>query len=485
MTIMTTISPYKSRSLAAVLLFVALLGCSLHNKPKPTSTSRQLSLRADSTRTLEEIRQYNQAGIERTVPFLDGYNHPRLLVFDGESFGVYNINHKDGKYASDTTFGRGGFLVPLMVRALYQQFPDRFKKGQPVWQMLFLDSDSVGSTCVNPGRCDGQDFVPIPVFGSVPKSTKLPVKAFPNYFYVKCLFEYKINHVQRCHWQESDEIRQALPYDQLQPQLVWRGSDFGFLPEYDRFRTMHSPRINESAETPESTLAQVMGQWDELPPRWRAVSKCAEARVHHDGAPHWINARFSGNGITEHHHQLEQKLGVELTQEDRMDPEEMATFKYQLAIGGGGGTSWRGTISKLGMPGVLFQVESPTKDWFYDQLQAFKNYIPVEWSLGDLEARFKWAEQHPSKAKEISEEASKLHSFLMSTEYMDQVYEELFVNYLGQVVQKYETTFDSWKSMKQLYQEHGFKLQQVSVCNDGNCRTRDSTGVWNQEVFDK
>jgi hypothetical protein len=33
-----------------------------------------------------------------------------------------------------------------------------------------------------------------------------------------------------------------------------------------------------------------------------------------------------------------------------MSPQEMSQYKYLIDIGGLGGTSWRGTVSKLGMP---------------------------------------------------------------------------------------------------------------------------------------
>ena len=449
--------------------------------------SRELDLRKNDPARRQtkhkEIKPYQQSDIERTVPLLLHGSHPRLLIFDGESFNVFNIDHASTTYSEDTTFGRGLVTVSLMVRALYQQFPDRFKEGQPVFQMLFLDSDAPSSLCVDSKQgCDTtSNFAPIPIFGSALKKSDLPLKVFPNWFYIQCLFDYKVKNIKTCRWQETDEIRQTLPYEELVPQVVWRGSDFPFLPQNDQFRNLHAPRIT-SEETSDSAMTQIMLQWNELTPRWRAVALCAQARLQkmETSEPHWIHAKFSGHGIGGIHKNLED-LGVTVTAEDRMSPEDMARYKYQLALGGGGGTSWRGTLTKLGMPGLLFQQESPTIDWLYEEMKPFKHYIPIDWSLNKLRRRYEWAERNPGKAQKIASEASKLHDYLMSAEYMEKLYQELFVNYLGRVVQNYEVSTDSWRDVKAQYKEHGFTLQKVSVCSDVHCRTRDSTGVWNQE----
>jgi hypothetical protein len=71
----------------------------------------------------------------------------------------------------------------------------------------------------------------------------------------------------------------------------------------------------------------------------------------------------------------------------------------------------------------------------------------------------------------------------MSSEYMEKLYQELFVDYLGKVVQQYETTATSWADSKAQYKANGFTLQRVSTCNDAQCRTRGSTGVWNQQAY--
>jgi hypothetical protein len=53
----------------------------------------------------------------------------------------------------------------------------------------------------------------------------------------------------------------------------------------------------------------------------------------------------------------------------------------------GGGTTWSGTVTKLSMPGVLFHHETPTRDWYHEEMEPWKHHIPVNWDLTDLRAK--------------------------------------------------------------------------------------------------
>ena len=46
----------------------------------------------------------------------------------------------------------------------------------------------------------------------------------------------------------------------------------------------------------------------------------------------------------------------------RMNSDEMGRYKYQIDIGGWGGTTWTGLIHKLSMPGVLLHHETSMVD---------------------------------------------------------------------------------------------------------------------------
>jgi hypothetical protein len=143
----------------------------------------------------------------------------------------------------------------------------------------------------------------------------------------------------------------------------------------------------------------------------------------------------------------------------------------------GGGTTWEGTLTKLRMPGVLFHHETPTKDWFYDLMKPWVHYIPVRTDLADLLSRYHWAEAHPEEVKKIAAESTKLAKYLMSYQYLDKVYQELFVDFFGKVVEAYEPNGMSWEECLEGYKKQGIPVQSVSVCNHKTCSTEAETGV--------
>jgi hypothetical protein len=135
----------------------------------------------------------------------------------------------------------------------------------------------------------------------------------------------------------------------------------------------------------------------------------------------------------------------------------------------GGGTTWQGTLTKLRMPGVLFHHETQTKDWFYDLMQPFVHYIPVDVDLKDLRAQYDWAEANPEKTKGIAENATKFAEYLLSSEYMESIYQELFVNYFGELIEAYQHQNRSWTECLDLYKKNGLQLREVARCDDATC----------------
>jgi len=78
-------------------------------------------------------------------------------------------------------------------------------------------------------------------------------------------------------------------------------------------------------------------------PRWRAAFLSVRAE---DDAIPWIDSRFVGGENTDIHSALARR-SVNITG-DRIDSLEMASnYKYQIDLGGGGGTTWEGTLTKL------------------------------------------------------------------------------------------------------------------------------------------
>ena len=412
-------------------------------------------------------RPYSQREIGNLAPNMKTF-HPRLLVFNGTMFEVYNLNHKNTNYMASPFCGRCAEIIPLLVHALIELDPSRFLPGQPVFQLLFSDGDSFESDCVNHGKCKIGEFAPLLLFGSAPMNPNdLPnVKGFPHWFYLTCLYNYKIHGVNRCDWTEP--IDRTIAWDELENEIMWRGTDFSFLSTYKQFRFKGARSIHLTNATNRLENAMIlMDRWNDLDPRWRAVAMSALSEVENET---WIDAKFTGNFGIHVHHNLSAH-GVAVRTSEKTTPAEMSKYKYQIDLGGGGGTTWRGTISKLGMPGVLLHHETPTKDWFFDDMKHWEHYIPVHWSLVDLREKFDWAQQNQAEAHRIAEAGSKLYDEFMDEPYMARVYSDLFVDYLGKIVDAYVPSALPWSQAMWEYRNRGFVLDRVAACDDYDCHT--------------
>ena len=203
-------------------------------------------------------------------------------------------------------------------------------------------------------------------------------------------------------------------------------------------------------------------EYKSLFPRWKAVVLTAEAEVDatgHDDLP-WANMKFSNfviNGLkvpTVGSEQYKEWEDIDFPATgEHMDLPELARYKYHIDLGGGGGTTWSGTIQKLAMPGLLFHHMTPTKDYIHDYMKPWLLYVPVAADLSDLKEKYEWAESHPVKAKKIADEGTKLIRYLTSKEGFQDMFDKDMVEPLRRVIDSYQpiSTIQedgSWSSWK-------------------------------------
>ena len=135
------------------------------------------------------------------------------------------------------------------------------------------------------------------------------------------------------------------------PQLVWRGTDFGYLanvhPEFRR-------PLNDAAD------ADVLrSKYDNLVPRWKGVILTSDSEAEHEanqtpGTVPLINIKFSNflfegkSTPTQGHNEFLkwEEVGIKASGE-HMNSSELAQYKYHIDLGGGGGTTWAGTVQKV------------------------------------------------------------------------------------------------------------------------------------------
>jgi hypothetical protein len=86
-------------------------------------------------------------------------------------------------------------------------------------------------------------------------------------------------------------------------------------------------------------------------------------------------------------------------------------MKYKFLIDIDGNTSaWEGLFSKLLMGCCVFKVDSFNgfRQWYYDDLIPWKNFIPVSEGMNEIPELLKWARANPIAVREIGAEAYRL-----------------------------------------------------------------------------
>ncbi|KAL7529468.1 hypothetical protein ACHAXR_002982, partial [Thalassiosira sp. AJA248-18] len=219
----------------------------------------------------------------------------------------------------------------------------------------------------------------------------------------------------------------------LIPQVVWRGTDFSYL--HNAQPTLRKPRFQEKlvkwpwsdqskrewktkkiggltarmytkferlqARAPQrdnggaelmtnfnkaAAVSAMKEQYKDLLPRWQAVVLTASAEVEAASQPPepdgssplpWANMKFSNylhfgaktSTIGAEHYKEWEAIGFATG--ESMDGPTLAKYKYHIDLGGGGGTTWTGTIQKLAMPGLLFHHMTPTKDYIHNWIKPW------------------------------------------------------------------------------------------------------------------
>lgn len=291
------------------------------------------------------VKPYNQFAIEKAAPLLNSFS-PRLLVFNGENFVFYNLKHNSTIYHEAHDFNnRPVMIIPLLAHALKTQFPGRFAKGQPPFQLLFTESDSLRTDCVNDDSidCETDKWPPILVFGSLMKDaarTFPTAKLMPVPPFCECLYKFILKGDHHCQWAEKADVN--TPFRDLKPTIIWRGSDYAFLFQYAKFRFKDSVDVFGSDVTnltKEDVAVRIFQNWNEIGPRWRGTALTLQAEIERKQSnerPIWLDTKFAGPmpGMDAKTLAHFQKIGVHV-EADKMDTKAMAEYRYQIDYGGG------------------------------------------------------------------------------------------------------------------------------------------------------
>jgi len=329
----------------------------------------------------------------------------------------------------------------LIARTIETYFPGRLARDQDPIEVLFTISDYPMTPCVDAAmrasdKCHVDKWAPIFAFGTtmrdktvLPAIIGAPLMALngvamevlqhmdggvyeSNYDKKWDRVEYRHEMFDLGALEAQGAHSSTYEWDHLIKKVVWRGTDYPFLGAMYKGYKKESCKseddcfLNDIASaTDVKAKMQEMIDGDEITPRLRAVllsilhPELVDARFFTGGS-------FNGQGVNDE--TMRTRLGRELDLDThtRMENPELSKYKYQLDIGGWGGTTWTGVIHKLSMPGILFHHETSMTDSYFDELKPWVHYVPVNQGLTDLMEKIKWAETHEEEAKKISENAS-------------------------------------------------------------------------------
>ena len=411
------------------------------------------------------------------------------------------------------------------IHILRKEYWFRFKKGSPDFSVIISTGDSLKMDCGclsipmdresapsdnnptdfqqqfnSPGKtattCDRHQLAPILQFGSgfVHPDVMPTMVTMPLWPHLKCFETFRYNG-KVCnkfslasatnrfgiYFEEKEAI-----YSNLIPQVVWRGSDYPFLKcrqlggsKWD-IKPMDIPGPNN----PEGFVNGLTHLWGQLNPRWKAVTLSLQAEleaknVNSPDLKPWVDFKFTIRERPGESQRWESFVnnGVNVVANGYIDANEFASFKYHADFGGGGGTTWSGTHTKLALPGVLFHHETPTYDYFHEDLIPFVHYIPVSTELSDLREKYEWAEAHPDEARAISEAGTAFIKYMTSMEYWKRSFDRFFVKRLNSVIEAYRPVKafkDEKEFMSYAESQLGFPLELIGRCvGKQNCTWKD------------
>jgi len=99
------------------------------------------------------------------------------------------------------------------------------------------------------------------------------------------------------------------------------------------------------------------------------------------------------------------------------------SYKFLIDIDGNS-NAWSALFQKLLSGSAVLKVDSPGnfRQWYYDELIPWENFVPVESDMSDLVEKVKWLLDHDQKAKIIGENGAKLANKLTYERELDKAF---------------------------------------------------------------
>jgi len=94
---------------------------------------------------------------------------------------------------------------------------------------------------------------------------------------------------------------------------------------------------------------------------------------------------------------------------ERCDRTDFLKYRYLIDIDGNS-NSWSGLFEAMLMGACVLKVASPAgfREWYYDRLVPWENFIPVKQDMSDLEEGAEWAISHEAECRSMAENLRQL-----------------------------------------------------------------------------
>ena len=171
-----------------------------------------------------------------------------------------------------------------------------------------------------------------------------------------------------------DGARARFPWERRKECLFWRGSSTG------------SPHISDTT--------------------WRDNPRVKLSLLSRDfGDSEVLDIGLSQ--VVQHSDDFDREIivreGIVLPNVEQLD---FMQFKYLLDVDGNA-NAW-GMLQKLYLGSTLFKIGSQYEQWFYSQLQPWKNFIPVEATIDSLVGAVKFARENDATMRAVAENGLEL-----------------------------------------------------------------------------
>ncbi|KAL7533651.1 hypothetical protein ACHAWF_004574 [Thalassiosira exigua] len=408
-----------------------------------------------------------------------------LIVYDPPSDAFVGLYSKDMKWkAGNRKLWKS---VRGLAYVLRKAFPDRFTPRSPELVLAVGSGDYPHAKPSTLPR-GSEGGAPVLMFGSAFRDPQvypnLVAMPMPEARHLGCLVEWaekgKVCGEWRAYAGDGGDERAGAEWDDLIPQVIWRGTDFGFLQTLQSRPSLVHPnphdfvRLSKGRNARTDAVRLLDERYDSFLPRWKGVALSAAAELEAEGPNAggyrpWIDVKLSsyldkGKSPTLGSPKYAAWESVGIGVGKGVYSSDLAKYRYHIDLGGGGGTTWSGTIEKLALPGLLFHHVTPTKDYIHDRMRPWRHYIPVRSDLKDLRRKFDWAEGRPDAARRIADAGAARIRELSTPEGFGRMFEEDFVGPLRRILEAYQPVpGGSWRD--KLTSMENFRMMPVMECH--------------------